>query len=246
MALISPVTSRRMGIYIHATKATCTLNGCSGISRVRRSPSCGTARTVGLNGLHSLSPANSTSPIARVTAISIKSTPSWKGTSMPLSIKMYNYCATCRGSRKGKVWNEAAILPDKICPLLYHSLYPYWLGLTKGVAWDWSEGTDLISCPASRGTIQVVVGRIPHPRKKYEIFGRVVTANECPRGHKEGDTFIFANTRRDSVLCPALWYHAFPFIRLPKYIKKCCSAANVRCPDWNGVVYGEVSEKRQR
>lgn len=151
--------------------------------------------------------------------------------------------ARCRAhkERQGKVYSEHNILPDGICPVLFHSLYPYFLGMTDHVKqWDYVDGTDLIACPALNG-VRCVVHRVPHPTKKYEIVARVVEVGSCPNRHKERDSFTFTNTRKDDFMCAAGWFNMALFLKLPEYIKECC-ADKFRCPDWNGSIEFKVKD----
>ncbi len=152
----------------------------------------------------------------------------------------------------GKDYQDNEIFP--MCPFLYHSLYPYYLGLMFGAKFkvkeDGVHGTSYayqnVCCPAEKGIGTVIRirendGRYDVPKHwKTVIHAEVVRVyGDCPYGHKLKDKFIFPGASMRKWLCPAGLNNIFPFLKLD--IPKCINLAKLRCPDWmENIYYTEV------
>ena len=136
-----------------------------------------------------------------------------------------------------------------MCPWLYHTLYPYFLGLLYGAKFEYNEKGDCyVWCPAAKG-IYLVVNRRENDGKihpdvtddmKFVIFADVVKVHEeCPAGHKVGDRFLFPTVLKEKFLCTAGFNHTFPLMNMKP--PKCLDKKKVRCPDWINPVFFDVS-----
>lgn len=142
--------------------------------------------------------------------------------------------------REGQTFKEEDILPNGVCPWLYHTLYPYFLAFLYGAKFDFNEEGDVhVSCPAVEGVNTIVRKRDNDgtfdPRigsdMKFVIFGEVVKVKgHCPYGHKEGDRILFPTCMPQHYMCPAAFNNIFPFLDLEP--PSCIDKDHLRCPDW--------------
>ena len=159
-------------------------------------------------------------------------------------------CAWHGKNENGKEYTSKEILPQNICPWLYHTLYPYFLGLLYGAKFTYNEKGDChVCCPAAKGVDLVVKRRDNdgniHPDvtddMKYVIFADVVKVNgECPSNHKVGDRFIFPTVNKEKFLCTAAFNHTFPLMDTKK--PKCLDKKSIKCPDWKTPVYFDITD----
>ncbi len=136
-------------------------------------------------------------------------------------------------------YSGTAVLPEGMCPWLYHSVYPYMLGLIYGARFSYNEeGDSNAGCPAVHG-VDTVVRRRDNDGSvddrisddtEWVVYAEVVRVGECPRGHKVGDRFVFPTCLREHYVCPAGFNNAFPL--LDADVPPCIDRARVRCPDW--------------
>ncbi len=147
-------------------------------------------------------------------------------------------CGWCH--KEGKKYSIGNIFPHDICPILYHSLYPYFLGLLYE-----AKMQDIwVCCPAEKG-VDVLVRRETNentfPSIKYDwwvIYAEIVNAGKCPFGHYDGEKLLFPTTNKKQYLCPAGLNNIFPFWELE--IPKCINKKKLRCPDWKDTVTYEM------
>lgn len=136
------------------------------------------------------------------------------------------------------------IYPYGICPWLYYAAYPYMLGLLYGANFKYNKmGDAWVICPAKDGC-RTLVKKRKHPgifkdprispSNYFVIYVEVVSVGSCPAKHKVGQKFIFPTCMQEDYLCPAAWFHAFPFMDKPKL--KCLNTNAIRCPDWKSDV----------
>lgn len=143
-------------------------------------------------------------------------------------------------NEEGEVFDHDSILPHGICPWLYHSVYPYFLGLLYGAKFDWNEYGDCnVCCPALEGVDTIVKLRDNDgsfdprisPDVKFVIFAEIVAVRgHCPYDHKVGQRFPFPTCMKEHYLCPAAFNNVFPLMELEP--PSCIDHSNLRCPDW--------------
>ncbi len=173
--------------------------------------------------------------------------------SKKFKIKQLGGIKTCEWHReKSDVEFESdKILPQGICPWLYHTVYPYFLGLLYGAKFSWNEKGDCnVCCPAGNG-VDVIVQKRDNdgnfdPRisedMSYVIFAEVVDVHgKCPYKHKKGDRFIFPTSMKEHYMCPAGFNNVFPFLDLK--VPPCIDKKKLRCPDWDNVINFDVIRK---
>lgn len=147
-------------------------------------------------------------------------------------------------TKAGKVFMFEEILPNGICPWLYNSIYPYFLGLLYGAKFSWNDQGDCnVCCPAIEG-VDTLVCRRPNDgsfderiseKMVFVIFAEVVKVHgACPRGHGVGQTFVFPTCMPEHYMCPAAFHNLFPLIELE--LPSCLDRKRLRCPDWNNVI----------
>ncbi|MBX7136868.1 MAG: hypothetical protein K1X83_02705 [Oligoflexia bacterium] len=160
---------------------------------------------------------------------------------------------TCQWHRNtdGEVYGDVGILPNGTCPWLYHTLYPYFLGMLYGARFHFNEHGDCqVCCPAHKG-VDVVVKkrdndgtydpRIP-AHMTYVIFAEVIgVKGDCPYGHKVGDKVIFPTCMPEHYMCPAGFNNVFPFLDLEP--PACIDKSQMRCPDWEMEIPFSVTDK---
>lgn len=150
----------------------------------------------------------------------------------------------------GKVYRSDEIFPNNICPIMYHTLYPYFLGFCFGAKYVYNDHGDCnVCCPAEKG-VDVLVRKM-HNDGKFElgvpsdwrdvIHAEVVKVKgDCDYGYKVGDRFVFPTCMRTKYLCPAGVNNMFPFFKIK--IPKCINLEKLRCPDWNENIYYSLKE----
>lgn len=155
---------------------------------------------------------------------------------LPVTIK------TCKWHQEkdGQVFDAHNTLPGGACPWLYHSLYPYFLGMLYGARYDYNEMGDCqVCCPAANGVNTIVRKRDNDgsfdsrisSEMRYVIFAEVVgVKGDCPAGHKVGDRIIFPTCMPEYFMCPAGFNNVFPFLKLK--LPSCINKKRLRCPDW--------------
>lgn len=147
--------------------------------------------------------------------------------------------------RPGRIFENDEIFPSNMCPILYHTLYPYFLGFHFGARYSYNkEGDCQVSCPAAKGVDTIVRKRDNDgshdkrilPERRHVIFADVVRVHgDCPCKHKVGDRFIFPDCMKEYYMCPAALNNIFPFLRVQA--PPCISMNQLRCPDWEKPVF---------
>ncbi len=161
-------------------------------------------------------------------------------------------CAWHRGNQlAGKVYDNNEIFASKICPIMFHTLYPYFLGAVFGAKYAYNEQGDCnVCCPAEYG-VDVLV-KVRHSDGKFEkgvpldwrdvIHAEVVKVNgTCDYGHKVGDRLVFPTCMKTKYACPAGINNIFPFLKIP--IPKCINLKRLRCPDWKENIYYSLGDE---
>ncbi len=92
-------------------------------------------------------------------------------------------CGWCH--KEGKEYSTNEIFPQDICPYLYHSIYPYFLGLLYN-----ADMQDIwVCCPAEKG-IDVLIRKTELHEFSFvnqgwwTIYAEIVNEPECPHGSK--------------------------------------------------------------
>lgn len=140
----------------------------------------------------------------------------------------------------GRVYTKDGLLTSGVCPIMFHTLYPYFLGAVFGAKYAYNDRGDCqVCCPAKKG-VDVIVKVRPWDDKMPEevpsdwrdvIHAEVVNVNgPCDYDHKVGDRFIFPTCLREKSACPAGFYNLFPFLDIET--PTCIDKSNLRCPDW--------------
>ena len=147
----------------------------------------------------------------------------------------------CAWHGKERGYSFSELFPD-VCPYLYHSLYPYFLGLLYG-----ADMQDIwVCCPAEHGVDTLVRKSannfLPDVSGDWwVIYAEVVKVNgDCPYGHKVGDKIVFPTCWKNKYLCPAGVNNLFPFLDLD--IPECINKDRVRCTDWKQDVHYKIEE----
>ena len=140
--------------------------------------------------------------------------------------------------KEGRKFDMEKILPHGMCPWLYHTVYPYMLGLFSGAKFEFNEHGDCnVSCPASKG-VDVLVRRRDNdgsfdPRISEEmnfvIYAEVVKIHgDCPYEHKVNQKIPFPTCMKEHYMCPAAFNNVFPLMNLEP--PSCIDTSNLRCP----------------
>jgi|TARA_Y100000294_G_scaffold172052_1_gene186284 uncharacterized repeat protein (TIGR04076 family) len=166
-------------------------------------------------------------------------------------VKECHECPWHQANENGKEYQSEEILPQNVCPWLYHTLYPYFLGLLYGAKFDYNDKGDChVCCPATHG-VDLVVKRRENDGNihkevsddmKFAIFADVVKVNgDCPSNHKAGDRFVFPTVKKEAYLCTAGFNHTFPLMDIEK--PSCLNKKAVKCPDWKNPVFFDVDNQ---
>ena len=154
-------------------------------------------------------------------------------------------------AKNGHVYKNKEIFKNGVCPILYHTLYPYFLGALYGAKFTYNEQGDChVCCPAEKG-IDVLVKVRPYDKGfgdevpsdwRDVIHAEVVKVNgECDYNHKVGDRFVFPTCTKTDFICPAGVNNIFPFLDVP--IPSCINTKKLRCPDWLEDIYYSIEEE---
>ena len=150
----------------------------------------------------------------------------------------------------GKVYVTDEIFASHVCPIMFHTLYPYFLGALYGAKYTYNkEGDCHVCCPAEKG-VDVLVKVRPNDGKfepgvpadwRDVIHAEVVKVNgPCDYGHKVGDRFVFPTCMKTKYACPAGIHNMFPFLKIDK--PKCINLRRLRCPDWLENIYYSLQD----
>jgi len=132
--------------------------------------------------------------------------------------------------KTGKNFKHTELFPNNVCPILYHTLYPYFLGALFGAKYAYNEYGDCqVCCPAFEGVDVIVKVRAndgKFPKGVDEDWINVIYAEiiavrgKCDYNHKVGDRIVFPTTRsmRTQHICPAGLHNFFPFLDLNMYL----------------------------
>ncbi len=130
----------------------------------------------------------------------------------------------------GKTYEQNRILSGNVCPFLYHSLYPYFLGLLYHADMEniW------VCCPGENGVNALIHKRygsgVDIPPDKFVIYAEIINDPICPHGHRKGETITYPGLWMNDYMCPAGLNNIFPFLDLE--IPSCINLDHLRCPDW--------------
>jgi hypothetical protein len=145
-------------------------------------------------------------------------------------------------------WNNNGIIFGRFCPILYHTLYPYFLGLLFGAKFGSGNGEDVyVCCPAEKG-IDTIVKKRPNDGSfgdsvpdgwRDVIYAEVIHNHGCER-HGFGSRLVFPSCRKNKYVCPAGINNMFPFLNLP--LPSCINLKKLRCPDWKENIYYSLED----
>ena len=144
---------------------------------------------------------------------------------------------------EGKVYNEFYAYFDA-CPILNHTLYPYFLGLYYK-----ADMQDIwVCCPAEKG-VDVLVRRENNngtiygvPDDWWIIYAEVVKVHgHCPHDYNVGDRIFFPCFCKSKFMCPAGLNNIFPFLNAE--VPSCINPKRLRCPDWKEDVYYSIEDE---
>ena len=137
------------------------------------------------------------------------------------------------------------------CPILWHTLYPYFLGLVFKAKYS-ENGDCKVCCPAEFGVSTLVRVRpfdetfraVGVPENWRDIIHAEVVESSanCCYGYKLGDRFLFPTFNKESQMCPAGLNNIFPFLKMPKL--KCINLKKLRCPDWGEEIYYSLEDPK--
>lgn len=134
-----------------------------------------------------------------------------------------------------KDYGNNNLIPSGCCPFLYHSLYPYFLGLLYGADMNGIH----VGCPAEKGVYTYVYkednnGIVPTmPDDYHVIYAEIVSG--CDR-HYKGQKIIFPDMHKSYYMCPAGFNNIFPFLN---FEVPDCITGKMRCPDWKEDIFYE-------
>jgi uncharacterized repeat protein (TIGR04076 family) len=146
-------------------------------------------------------------------------------------------------------WNNSGDrIPLGTCPVLWHTLYPYFLGFVFGAKFS-PEGPANVGCPAEYG-IDLVVSVKPWDVEcppwvptdwRDVIQAEVVAVNgPCPHGYRVGDRVFFPTYAKQAYACPAGVHNLSLFVTYEHF--PCLNKKRVRCPDWKENIYFSLED----
>ena len=173
----------------------------------------------------------------------------------PLRVKYLPGKTECKWHKKhseeGHLYTVDEMFPKKFCPILFHTLYPYFLGAIFGAKYTYNaEGDCHVCCPAEK-SVDVLVKVRPNDGSYGDdvaddwqnvFHAEVVKVNgPCDYEYQVGDILIFPICNREKFACSAGINNIFPFLNIKK--PKCINLKRLRCPDWQENVYYSIDEE---
>lgn len=154
----------------------------------------------------------------------------------------------------GKTYRAEEIFTSKVCPIMYHTLYPYFLGALFGAKFPYNDQGDChVCCPAEKGVDVLVRVRrndglfeagVPQDWRDV-IHAEVIRVNgNCDYNHKTGDRFVFPTCMKTSYACPGGVNNLFPFLNIDT--PKCINLERLRCPDWMENMYFSIADTNDK
>lgn len=119
-------------------------------------------------------------------------------------------CPWCHNFKKA--YSESEFLPQGLCLLAFHAVYPYYLTLANGGWFRWVRPKDgvIVQCPNPKGALEMKVFCC---NSKKEVRVEVLQARgECPKGHHKGDIFVLGPDRFK--FCPKALDAFIPYLNL--------------------------------
>ena len=160
---------------------------------------------------------------------------------LPVVIQ-HPFCGTCPWHSKGRDYCGEEIFAGA-CPILYHSLYPYFLGLLYH-----ADMQDIwVCCPAETGVDVLVRREEPNrsfghiPPDYWVIYAEVVKVGACPHGYEVGMKILFPTAYKEQHMCPAGVNNIFKFMNMK--IPECINMKKLRCPDWKNTVHYSLEDE---
>jgi uncharacterized repeat protein (TIGR04076 family) len=92
-------------------------------------------------------------------------------------------------------FNVEKIIPDGFCPLAFYSIYPYFLTLINGGAFEWVQKGEYVrvQCPKTDGVMMEAELKGNPRQADSTVEVRILNVlGTCPKGLKEGDKFLFS------------------------------------------------------
>jgi hypothetical protein len=146
---------------------------------------------------------------------------------------------SCQWNNKGEVFGAH-------CPFLWHTLYPYFLGLVFGAKYG-EAGEIKVCCPAEFG-VDTIVKMSPNDGSFSDlvptnwrdvIYAEIIKTNGiCDWGYEAGELILFPTYDKAHYRCPAIIHNMFPFMSFG--IPQCINSKRIKCPDWAEEVYFEL------
>lgn len=108
-------------------------------------------------------------------------------------------------------FNVEKIIPDGFCPLAFYSIYPYFLTLINGGAFEWVKKGEYVrvQCPKVDGVIMEAELKVNPRLADSTVEVRILNVpGACPNGLKEGDKFLLSSKNKS---CFSLVARHIPF-----------------------------------
>jgi hypothetical protein len=143
-------------------------------------------------------------------------------------------------------WNNKGRVFSCRCPILWHTLYPYFLGLVFGAKYS-ESGECKVACPGNVDTIVLMEkndGSFPDyiPADWRDVIYAEVVAvrGSCDECYCSGERIYFPTFDKSGYKCPAAIYNMFPLKGI--LIPKCLNMKKLHCPDWAENVYYSLED----
>lgn len=124
-------------------------------------------------------------------------------TDYDFSFALEGSCGSCplKGEER-KIYTIDNVVPQKLCPLAYYSIVPYWVSFMQGAWFRWRENKDdvVCQCPRPRGVIFLVRRIVQEERPTIQVEITGIGNSPCPYQHSVGQVFTI-----EPALCPALF-----------------------------------------
>lgn len=115
-------------------------------------------------------------------------------------------------NRFKEVYTESNLTLQNFCIMAFHSVYPYYLTLTKGGWFKWVKHGDgvVVQCPNPKDAVEMKVFK---DDSSDGICVEVIRSRgECPKEYKKGDVFLLND--KTFKFCPNALDAFVPYIEL--------------------------------
>lgn len=160
-------------------------------------------------------------------------------------IRVSEVNGNCPYHKKNQLLTPEEFTKKKICPVLLHTITPYYITLKNGGWFRWFKDDVIVRCPSPKCNAVLALKR--DSQKKETTIKIKSIKSRCQYNHKEGDIITLGD--KDFSLCPGAFNSLYPYMLLleegePIPWKNSKNNFVVRCPSNSKEVIYEIITKK--